>query len=1181
MNEALAEVIISHDGAFLVRQPLPPGEYLIGRDAECALCVEDAQISARHARLRLAPDGAAIVEDLGSANGTFLEEQPISGATPWPPGARLRLGATVLTLNLAAEPPTIPASLYTPPSPAPLGTLNSASAGADGGSPLQRQLRLTTRQAQRLEVGYEVARGGMGAVRTAREGATRRTVAMKVMLRPESAPESARFISEARITARLEHPNIVPIYELGVDEHGKPFYTMKMVEGITLLRVLQLLKEGVAETVAHYPLATLLTIFQKLCDALAFAHARGVIHRDLKPANIMLGKYGEVLVMDWGLAKIVNDEGPMTKDEEAETAGIDGSHSSLDMSHLEATAETLAGAILGTPQYMSPEQARGEITKLDAHSDIFALGAILYEVLTLERAFPGQNPSEIIRRIAGYQGAPLPLPPGRLPHLPGGVVPESLAAVVRKAMAPNQAQRYGAVGDLQRDLEAYQNGFATSAENAGLGRQIRLLIKRHKGIFGTLAAAWLIIMVLAGWFVINLHESERKAMRNERKALFEREIARRALAQSQITMADEAFRRADVAAMVLALEACPKDLRDQSWQYLSAKRDASLGDLKIAGFETPACLSEVPGQRAQFALANTAGDIAIVNVATGKVLRTIKTGRTGIKLLTFSGDGRQVAVGRNLPAQVEFYDTATGARRNTIALPGTIIHHFALARDGTLFAAVLGTANEKMDLVLFDVRTGALRWKRGGQFGGVLIHPDGDRLMVIGNGHQRFFALLKGQDGSDLSRISIYAFSQALSPDGKIVAVGTQTGDLLMVDPATGTEIQRGKLHANMLRGLAWTPDGHLLTMGSEGKLHDGRWVLKLWNADDLSPVASFFGMHSGTPKRWSLNAESGHLLTEENPPRLWRIPVGQEAAKLAQSSDQAWSSSFLSDNVVLARKAFALTRYDLGTPGRMTELPGTFLANFSVCASHWPAGLFALAKNTGGDPFALKIYAFQGAATPVEKLNKPVSGHIRALDFDGPGERIAAVFQAGGVLVYSVKSGEMLLKVPGRFEHAVFAGGERNLVALNARTLTTEEMVNDLVLLDGVGGQTLATVTNRFRVDALATSPGRAIVATGGTDQAVHIYDAATLQERLTFRAHDGDIGALAFHPSAPIIASASVDGSVKLWDYRSARLLGYYLGLGGMPTTLSFSPNGRLLLVDGQEKTTHVYDVSQVKAP
>ncbi|MEI9898734.1 MAG: serine/threonine-protein kinase [Chthoniobacter sp.] len=159
---------------------------------------------------------------------------------------------------------------------------------------------------KRYAIGTQVARGGMGAIMQARQQATQRDVAMKVMLESQNEDGVLRFIDEAQVTAQLEHPNIVPIYELGVDEQDQLFYTMKFVRGITLKKVLDLLEQGVPETTKKYPLSALLTIFQKTCDALAFAHARGVIHRDLKPENLMLGDFGEVLVMDWGLAKKLN-----------------------------------------------------------------------------------------------------------------------------------------------------------------------------------------------------------------------------------------------------------------------------------------------------------------------------------------------------------------------------------------------------------------------------------------------------------------------------------------------------------------------------------------------------------------------------------------------------------------------------------------------------------------------------------------------------------------------------------------------------------------------------------------------------------------------------------------------------------------------------------------------------------
>ena len=1176
MNAVLVEMVATSNGVEVARQIFPPGEYLLGRDEECALRFDDEALSGQHVRLEVAPGGTVIIEDLGSANGSFLNEQPISGATTWPPGAHLRVGGTILTFDVGEDLPTILESLYTPPSPAPISSLRSADAAAEGSDQLRRHLRLTQRQAQQLEMGHEVARGGMGAVRAARESATHRTVAVKVMLHPDHPQDAVRFITEARITAQLEHPNIVPVYDLGLDAQGKPYYSMKLVEGITLLRVLQLHKEGVKETVARYPLATLLTIFQKLCDALAFAHARGVIHRDLKPANIMLGKYGEVLVMDWGLAKVLGSKQDAPAVEIDPNAATALSHPNLGE---EETLNTHAGSVLGTPQYMSPEQARGEIEELDARSDIFVLGLILYEILTLERAFSGSNTAEILAKVAGYTG-PLPIPQTRIRHLAGGAVPESLAAVVHKATAFDKARRYPTVTDLQHDIEAYQNGFATSAENAGIGRQIRLLVGRHKGVFSTLAAAWLIITALAVWFIIDLHASEQQARRSAQKAVLERELARRAYAQSQITTADEAFRRADVAAMVLALDSCPEDLRDQGWQYLSAKRDSSLGDFKLAGFEAPVAIASMPGRAGEFALANDRGDIALANVMTGRAVKTIKTGRPGIKALTVSGDGRQILVGRNSPAQVEIYDPANGARLKTIGLPGDVIHQCALARDGSLLAVILGIPNERMDLLLIDTRTGLTRWKRSGQFGSVIIHPDGDRLLIAGTPRAHYFLIVRAQDNTEMGKLQAFIFSQALSPDGKTIAIGTQTGDVLLADSMTGTELQRGKLHSSALRALAWTPDGYLLTMGGEGRMRDGRWVFKLWDATELTPAASFFGLKAGLPVPWAFNPDSGHLLAEEKPPRLWRIPVGRELVKLAQTNDQSGSGCFISDTVLLARKSQVLTRYDVTTPAKIAELPPSFPLHYTAAASHWPSGLFAVAKSLGVEPFGLKIMANRGAAL-VSILDKPILGHVRGLDFDGPGERIAAVFQSRGVMVYAVKTGDILLKAPGKYEHAVFAGGDRNLVVLDARTLKADEVENDLVLLDGNSAKTLATVTNRFRVNALAVSPGRAILATGGTDQSVHIYDAATLQERISFRAHDSEIDALAFHPTAPIIATASPDGAVKLWDYRSAKLLDYYLGLGGPPTTLAFSPNGRLLLVDGQEKTTRIYDVSAIKAP
>jgi serine/threonine protein kinase/tetratricopeptide (TPR) repeat protein len=331
------------------------------------------------------------------------------------------------------------------------------------------------------DVGREVARGGMGRVLVAWDRRHMRRVAIKVLLK-QGTQAKQRFLREVRITARLQHPSIVPLYEAGLWEGGEPFYAMRLVRGRPLDMV-------VAETTTLRERLALLPNVVALTEALAYAHGERIVHRDLKPANVLIGAFGETVVIDWGLAK---ELGPGER-----LAGADA----LPPSSVSPTSDTLpgptggsgsgdeltkAGHVLGTLAYMAPEQLVGR--PVDTRADVFALGALLYHVLT------GKPPYDSHRR--GTRGTPLAAPKPIAVAAPG--VPEDLAAVVRKAMAVDPKDRYATAKQLADDLRRFVTGDLVSAYRYTLGVLAKRWVARHKTLVAMAALLVAAVGLTAG-----------------------------------------------------------------------------------------------------------------------------------------------------------------------------------------------------------------------------------------------------------------------------------------------------------------------------------------------------------------------------------------------------------------------------------------------------------------------------------------------------------------------------------------------------------------------------------------------------------------------------------------------------------------------------------------------------------
>ncbi len=300
--------------------------------------------------------------------------------------------------------------------------------------PLAPQERYETRQA--------LGEGGMGEVRLASDRLIGRDVAMK-LVRAEHAMRAdarARFVREVRVQGQLEHPAIVPVYDFGIDGRGDAFFTMRRVRGSTLADILEALARGDEDARKEHTRHKLLGAFVRVCLAISYAHERGVIHRDLKPANVMIGGFGEVYVLDWGLAKVRGA---------SRSVEPPASHAQPDVAGVSGT-ETAAGSLIGTPAYMAPEQVRGE--DVDARTDIYALGAILFELLTLEPLHGDGTPAAVLARIVrGIEGRASV----RTPHR---AVPPELEAICVKATAPARNDRHASARELADAVDAYLAG---------------------------------------------------------------------------------------------------------------------------------------------------------------------------------------------------------------------------------------------------------------------------------------------------------------------------------------------------------------------------------------------------------------------------------------------------------------------------------------------------------------------------------------------------------------------------------------------------------------------------------------------------------------------------------------------------------------------------------------------------
>ncbi|MDF1658456.1 MAG: protein kinase [Verrucomicrobiales bacterium] len=1019
--------------------------------------------------------------------------------------------------------------------------------------------------------GHKIAQGGMGAILEADDCKFGRKIAVKVMLSEGglSTEQKLRFVQEAAVLGKLEHPNIVPVHDLGRDSSGDLYYTMKLVKGRTLQDIINDLRSEDPEALSLYPLEHLLTIFQKICDALAFSHSENIIHRDLKPENIMVGEFGEVLVMDWGLSKILDGSAELVTPQ------------SLDPNQKKTSSisATLEGSVMGTPQYMSPEQAAGEITRMDSLSDVYSLGGILYAILTLRAPVEGSDVYDILAKVQAGDLSPITLAGSTtrssgasqkggvleaakvkpLPHVEGGRVPAALSAVAMKALSLRKKDRYSEVSAFSADIDKWQRGFATSAEQAGLGKQLVLLIRRNKAVFFTATTAWLLITALAIWFVIGLQESERET--------------RHALGKSQISLAEAAYLAGDGQRALKYLDQCPPPIRDTHWHYLHRYSDESI-------YRRPkprsAFRSVIPDPLAPGRSYLYADDLVIdyIDSRSGEVIKTIDVDTkcpSAVSLL--SPDGKfYVFADRYSRQPIEVYRTDTFELVRTLEQHENINENwngFFLSDSRTLVVST-NQITVQYDIITEErriiegVRARAPDPKKPRWYGiesnSLLVYDADDEAPT-----ELLSSLPPGVD--DLS----------VSHDSRLAALARNNGTIAIYDLRGGELIKTLNAYRTKAYRVTFSKDSPtLLSYGRDGNTG----ALHLWSADADSqfPLRSLMIREEGSDASISWIEEEGLIqiaLSELNiypSPSLTSsfIHKGGHRTRFIDETTLAFSSGREGGEPVLAT-------YNLETKKIEDRLIGynelVHSRTREVSAAAW---LHYHSRNFTDEFPILK------AAPDIDiDVGRPPHVPLHCIDTLGisPRGRFFAAASPEALLVSERDASGDWKVILERLENdneipsgltnqqinLFFPASDRPLLLASfiVQGETTTRRVYHWYDLDT--DTLLRSAEEAIAAASMLINADGNLLISGAPDGAIYGKDPLTLDEKFAKRVHDQSVNALALRPDGKVLATSDNTGLIRLWKMEQSRptqLLRELLGNLGSITSLEFSPGGNSLV-------------------
>jgi WD40 repeat protein len=981
-----------------------------------------------------------------------------------------------------------------------------------------------------------------------------------------------RFEREARVLALLDHPSIVPVHALGRDADGRPYYSMKLVRGRTLQEVIRGLRAGDDSVCRQFNQGRLLGVFLKVCEGVAYAHSRGVLHRDLKPDNVMVGEFGEVFVMDWGIAKWRGEDPALPG------CSGDGGDGGSGAGH------TLAGSLIGSPQYMAPEQAQGRLSDMDERSDVYSLGAMLYSLLSLRPPVGEGSVQEVLSKVSEGTWVSESLNwEERLKRTDSGVrqVPEGLRAVLKKALSTRKESRYPGVVELMGEIEAYLRGYATEAENAGFLRQLLLLVRRNRAV-SALTGVLLGAGIFFGWSLLQsearaLQKAELARLRSieaEASAKKARESARRA----ELALASNADEQSAAETLREALDRVPAADREADWEYLNRRLESQdrVVETLLPGKDVWISVLPDPAVPGRLLGLQSDGKILGVDCESGKREVVWDAGRSpGIKRFAVSGDGKVLCTAReNAGVQVNFFRREKGEKIKGIELP--VLHYLnvRLSRDGSLLllegmnqlpkeGGEIGTHLEVWDWASEKL---CLKIEEPGWVWGE-FSPDGNQVRVVAS--KAPYREMEARTGRVLKtgvRTPVFDPTRRLfslsSSGGKLASWHWGQGQLEVADTQTGSKVF-GHRVPNALRIEFMESGVSGLKLVSLVMRDAGLSCLQYWNVESGVRLREVFVPGSkGQIPGLCVDPRTGHTAVysrgnlmiwnfREEPPLASIQWSGRSIGWMGKAGRIAFNST--------GRDTDPLAYRDLGNAGKSRILLGSQQKgplNEIFGASNGGVLIGVGAQNAAfqirGDEIRVQDAPWLAGCTP-RCLNPEGKWFLK-------GRSVSEVFT--GNLVFEIPADQRSMAFRGETEK-LWVGNERfaEWGALEQGSEKVESSGWGIRLWDAKNGR-LEASGRTPSITCLSGSPDGRWIACSSGDRRIRLLDGRTLEPARDFIAHDGRILYLAWDWESSRLISSSEDMTVRAWDPGTGRPLGE-IRLGSRePTILCPGPEGRLLV-------------------